>query len=195
MHPAFPKFISWLKRNSKGIIVDVGCGVGRHLTPITQQGYKGIGIDVSQTALIKAKKQSATSTNTTNTGLIQASMTHLPLNSEKVAGILCTNVVHHDMPSKIRQAVADFHRILKRGGGGLVTILSDRDFKFGRGEQLAEKTFKAETGIEAGVVHTFFNRREIRLLLENFRIISLKHRSAEFSSGKSCHWNVTVIKQ
>ena len=195
VHPAFPRFISWLKRSIEGIVVDVGCGVGRHLPSIIQNGYKAVGIDVSQSALDKAKSKRSKLENSVNTELIQASMTNLPLISDKVAAIICKNVVHHDMPSNVRQALDELYRILKRGGGGLITILSDRDFKFGRGDQLAEKTFRAINGIESGVVHTFFNRREVRLLLENFRVIRIKRCSAILSEGRSSHWDVTVIKQ
>ena len=195
VHPSFRGFISWLRRNAWGVVVDVGCGVGRHLPSITRKGYKAIGVDVSQTALATGKSKRSKVKNAISSELIQASMANLPLRADKVAGIVCTNVIHHDIPSKVRQALEELRRILKKGGGGLITLLSDRDFKFGRGERLGEKTFKAEDGIEAGVVHTFFNRREIRILLEDFRVIRIKHRCAILSEGKSCHWDVTVIKQ
>lgn len=49
--------INWLKLNGKEYILDLGCGVGKELIAFGKKNFRGIGLDISEKLLEKAKRK------------------------------------------------------------------------------------------------------------------------------------------
>lgn len=108
-------FNNWLKRylkgalNSKGEILEVGCGLG-FLTKFldAEDTFKIIGLDISRYAIQMAKNHSPRSC------FLVASAEKLPFKPGTFHGVIALDVVEHlKYPEDL---VADTFNVLKRGG-------------------------------------------------------------------------------
>jgi ubiquinone/menaquinone biosynthesis C-methylase UbiE len=59
-----------------GLVLDLACGTGRHIIPLSKEGYNMVGLDVSSNLLRIAKKQEG------DVQLIKADMRFLPFAAE-----------------------------------------------------------------------------------------------------------------
>lgn len=100
------KEFSLIKKFSKGLVIDFGCGTGQHLTKDV------IGLDVSEKMLSLAKEKSS---------LLVQSNESLPLKNESVNTIHCFMSVFNMIDSLI---VKEFYRVLKPGGFVLLSVAS-----------------------------------------------------------------------
>jgi SAM-dependent methyltransferase len=55
-HSAFNKFLNLLSDRQSRSVLDLGCGYGRHVVPLAQQGYNVEGIDYSPVSVDIAQK-------------------------------------------------------------------------------------------------------------------------------------------
>ena len=102
------------RRDSYGVIVDVGCGWGRSFELLQRRFAPSalIGIDVSTEMLQAAAAEAGK--HGISVDLRQANSASLPLPSESVDMVFCHQTFHHlvDQDSALRE----FHRVLKPGG-------------------------------------------------------------------------------
>jgi len=96
-----------LKRISRGIVLDVGCGIGIHLAKLNE-AIQRIGVDVGLLGLIKGKQLFP------QISFICATGCRLPLKNNTVDSIICIDVIEHvDQPLILLQEI---QRVLKPGG-------------------------------------------------------------------------------
>lgn len=90
-------------------ILDAGCGTGKTMEMLIQQGYRVKGIDSSEEALAFCKKR--------NLKHIQyGSVTSLPFPDASFDCILCMDVLGMLYKQDIEKALREFYRVLKPGG-------------------------------------------------------------------------------
>lgn len=70
-----------------------------------------------------------------------APMTELPFAPGTFDHVLPFNVIYHGDPLIVRAAIAEITRVLKPGGTYQGTMLSKRNAKYGKGEEVAPNTF------------------------------------------------------
>jgi len=80
-----------------GLVLDLGCGNGRHTVPLWKAGYNVIGLDISPCLLQLAKQKAAQA----NTGLVlvRADMRFLPFRAEVFAAVLSLDTSFGYLPS------------------------------------------------------------------------------------------------
>jgi len=108
---------------SGAIILDVCCGYGRHLLPLTKRGYRVIGIDISLLALREATAQAQSEDIWID--VVQADMRYLPFTSHFDAAILMFNsfgVFSDERDNKV--VLIAITQVLKTGGYLLLDILN-----------------------------------------------------------------------
>ncbi len=86
-------------------LLDLGCGPGRGLTALRGAGCTPVGLDTSAEMLREARHAAA---------VVRASAALLPLRSDVLDGILCTNSFHH-YPEPLA-TLRELRRVLKPGG-------------------------------------------------------------------------------
>jgi len=96
-------------------VLDIGCGKGRFLKILKEQGAIVWGIDTSRKLLEIAKKISGAK-------LSVASATNLPFNDETFDYLLCIEVLQHIPDTK--EAIAEMARVVKKDG---YIIIIDRN--------------------------------------------------------------------
>ena len=100
-------------------------------------------------------------------------MSALPIKGTSCDAVIAVNVLNHGLLDKIDQAVLELKRVLKPQGRLFLTLLSTKDFRFGRGDQIDEYTYKLRDDPEEGIVHSFFSRSMVEKLLRGMELTGL----------------------
>jgi SAM-dependent methyltransferase len=106
------------------VILDVGCGDGRHCRMIDELGGRAIGIDLSTTMLEEARRYYPAG------DFRRMDMRLLEFESESIDGIWSSGSIYHVPKKKVGKVLSEFRRVLKPNG---VLAIS---FKLGNGEGL-----------------------------------------------------------
>ena len=104
--------------NQKGVMLDVGCGEGRHIFGIMQDYplMKCIGLDMDKESLEKAEEgyEYFKSISKAGAQFLKGSAYSLPFPDESIDLIVCSEVLEH--LHEYNDAVKEIHRVLKPGG-------------------------------------------------------------------------------
>ena len=104
--------------NESGIMLDVGCGEGRHIFGIMQEHpeIKCIGLDMDNDSLHKAEEGYEYFKSISNVGaeFLKGSAYSLPFLDNSLDLIVCSEVLEH--LHQYNDAVKEIHRVLKPGG-------------------------------------------------------------------------------
>jgi ubiquinone/menaquinone biosynthesis C-methylase UbiE len=129
-----PKFLDWEETYIKKllsyidkpnpIILDVGCGDGRHSIMIDRNGGRATGIDLSKSMLREAK------TLYPGGDFREADMRELPFDNDFFDGIWSSGSIYHITKADAKKVVREFRRVIKTEG--VVAV----NFKLGQGESL-----------------------------------------------------------
>ena len=126
-------------------ILDLGCGVGKFLVPLTSMNYEVTGVDISKAVLdecrIRLKKQNL------NACLKNQSADEIDFSSQFDAVICLDSVICYlKSPEKIIKALKNVRKALKPGGKFFIenrNLISDLDFYSKPNVEIAEtKTTK-----------------------------------------------------
>ena len=109
-------------RSGRRLVLDVGCGGGRHAIYLAQQGLSVTAGDRSADALTQTRLWLAR--EQLEARLLQLEMTHLPFRDGAFDAALSVNVLHHAQPRKARAAVREIWRVLRPGGLFLAVLAS-----------------------------------------------------------------------
>jgi tRNA (uracil-5-)-methyltransferase TRM9 len=121
----WPLVIDFLTHISQtDIIIDLGCGNGRHLLPAAKHCSQAVGVDFSR-KLLTLTEGKVRQQHIQNVYLIQADLTVLPFCTETVDTILFIASLHNIKRRKNRiKALQEVSRILKPDGRALITVWS-----------------------------------------------------------------------
>jgi ubiquinone/menaquinone biosynthesis C-methylase UbiE len=182
------------------MVLDLGCGAGRHSVLLANSGFEVVGVDISMNALKMARRWVLTE-KLGNVALVRATMTNLPLNSCSLDAVISISVIHHALKKDIVTTVNEIYRILRNNGWFLANLASVTDSRFGMGEMLEDNTFCILETFEKkrfGELHHFFTKPELFRLLHNFhkkKITSIKGKPDYCKALLiTNYWKVLAIK-
>ncbi|MCW3983106.1 MAG: class I SAM-dependent methyltransferase [Candidatus Bathyarchaeota archaeon] len=105
--------ISFLKNHLKrgGVVLDVACGTGRHLTTLSEAGFDMVGLDASANLLRIAKQRQPSAQ------LVRGDMRFLPFKTDAATAAISMDTSLGYLPQEKddQQSLADLHRVLGRG--------------------------------------------------------------------------------
>jgi SAM-dependent methyltransferase len=113
-------------RESGGPILELGCGTGRLLLPLAQQGHTVTGLDVSPALLAVARRKLQGSPFAAAVELVEADMRRYSLARKNYAFAFCTSntLMHLADPGDQMAALRNTHRHLRRGGALLLDLFN-----------------------------------------------------------------------
>jgi hypothetical protein len=165
-HPLAQRLIECLRGERGRRVLDFAAGSGRNAAALRRAGFTVIEVD-------DAAADSG------------ESLTRM---KERVAAVLSTHGLLHGTAPAIAARVHAIAAVLEAGGWLCATFGSSRDARFGEGQRIADATYAPTAGDERGVAHTFFNREELRALLDPlFAIESLTERGVDEVAGLWAH--------
>ncbi|RMF55463.1 class I SAM-dependent methyltransferase [Candidatus Woesearchaeota archaeon] len=161
------QFINFLKGRN---VLDVGCGSGRDIKYLVEEGFNVIGIDASENMVRQAKKNAKK-----GRFMVMDIEAKLGFADESVDGIWCCDSLTHVQKKNIQKVIKEFYRVLKKDG---VLFVSVRE-----GEYDNLKIMN-ELGMEK--VHVSeFTQPEIESLLLNSEFELL---ATQFESSQQATW-------
>ena len=193
---AIPDF----KNHGIEMVLDLGCGAGRHSVLLANSGFEVVGIDISKNALKMARKW-VLEEKLGNVALVLATMTNLPLINCCLDPVVSVSVIHHAFKKDIVTTLNEIYRTLRKNGWFLANLASVTDPRFGTGEMLEDNTFCIPEAFEEKrleELHHFFTRSELFRLLRNFhkkKIASIKDMPNYWKAlAITNYWKVLAIK-
>ena len=150
-------------------VLDLGCGSGRHVVYLAQQGFLVFGLDNSPTALRMTREWVAQEGLAAH--LARADMRQpLPMPAAVCDAVVSTQVIHHALLNTVRGTAAELGRVIRPGGMLFVTVPLQPDAEDAF-EEIEPGTLVPVTGSEKGLPHHFFTPDELRSILPTFRIL------------------------
>ena len=157
------KFLEWEENYIKKLlsfidspqplILDAGCGDGRHAMLIDRNGGRTIGIDLSQNMLQEAAHLYP------DGDFRQMDMRRLLFDENFFDGVWASGSIYHVKKSDVREVIKEFGRVLKMDG--VVAV----NFKLGHGEGM-EADPKSYSGSPR--YFAYYTRDEMKALFRNF---------------------------
>jgi len=178
------------------IILDLGCGTGRHSVFLAKNKFDVIAQDYSDKALeifndlLKETKL--------NIRLIRNDMTKIDFANNFFDAIVCTGVIHNSRMNKIQETIKELERVLRPRGILVLSVFSTKSSNYGTGEEIEKNTFYNVAGFddEKDEYKHFFDKTEIVRLLKNFEIIEVKDRKERDWYGNDLYfWDVVARKK
>jgi SAM-dependent methyltransferase len=151
--------VAFVERNreelAKTMIIDLGCGAGRHSIFMAGRGLRVCGIDRSQVGIAHA-------TEWAKREMVRAffqsgDLGMLPYRSETFGGLVSWESVFYGDCARVIQSIAEAFRVLQPGGRFLISLKSSRDYRTREFAGQGPNTFATEQGLPM----TFFDRAEI----------------------------------
>lgn len=187
-----------------GSVLDVGCGIGRHVIYLGERGFKMAGMDISPLG-VKISQEACAERQIDFDGRI-SDMTTLPWADMTFDAALSTSTICHNLRADILKTLSEVRRILKPGGLFLVDFPHKDTFAYqqvrdqvaaGELSEIEPNTFvdesaEPDTKGDAFLPHHFCDEVDIRDLLRSFEIIrlwaDLPEQTSEGSLAKRGYW-------
>lgn len=165
-----------LKEEGKTRVLDLGCGFGRHLIYLAEQGFDVSGIDISQEAVEMTKEK--LEEENLEAEVLQADMKDLPFSDEEFDAVLAITVIGHATKPDIEETVDEVYRVLRNDGFFYGNLPSKGDSRYDTGEPIEEgETYRTkEYGFGRGMreIHSFYTKEEIEELFEEFSEVEVE---------------------
>jgi len=180
-----PTVVAWAAALPPGsAILDIGCGVGRHLTYLAGCGFRMAGVDLSPGG-IKIAHDVLAERGLTFDGRV-SDMTVLPWPDHTFGAALSTSTMHHHRRADILRALGEVRRVLEPGGFFYVDFPSTESSGYqesrewvreGKVVEVEPNTFLDEHNTipddDAFLPHHYCDEADLRDLLTGFEIKSL----------------------
>ncbi len=166
------------------VILDVGCGVGRHLIYLGVRGFRMAGMDISPSA-IKLAQEACVERQIAFEGHV-SDMNQLPWADQTFDAALSISTINHHRRADIVQTLREVRRVLKPGGLFLADFLctGTLDYQLLRGQVAAGEINEVEPNTfvderpdsedpDGFLPHHYSDEADLRDLLRPFEMIRL----------------------
>jgi tellurite methyltransferase len=203
--------VEWADSLSPGAyVLDVGCGVGRHMVYLGGRGFRVAGVDISPSG-IKLAGQACTERGIPFEGHI-SEMYALPWADDTFDGALSTSAIHQYRRADLLRALTEVWRVLKPGGLFIADFPSTDTMVYenarsqvaaGQLTEVEPDTFVDERPMmndrdDEFLPHHYCDEADLRDLLQAFEIVRLwadvQEVVVENRSGKRGKWVVYASK-
>lgn len=181
-------------------ILDFGCGAGRHLIFLAENGYRAYGADVSRQGILVAKQRLWDRKLKAELKILLGDKPAYLDNY--FDGIVCFGVLYYLSGKILDVVVPELKRVLKSGGKAFFVIRSKKDYRINHSIAIGNGDYKiigdkeSRVGNEAGMPMHFFDRKEIKKRFGGWSEIRIDEVLNTYYNGKfiDCDYIVEVTK-
>ena len=174
------------KRHHLKSILIPGFGYGRNAKVFYDAGMDVTGIELSGTAIERARKQF-----NSNVKIYHASVTDMPFDNTWYESIYCYSLIHLLNKTDRIQLITNCYSLLKYNGLMVYVALSINDKRFGVGERIEKNTFRSPHGL----ILYFYDEASIKEEFGSCHIIALKEIDEPEINPDERHWMVVCLKK
>ena len=156
----------------QGYVLDLGCGVGRHMVYLGERGFRMAGVDISPSGIQRAQKACA-DRQIPFQGHV-SDMNALPWRDETFDAVLSISTIHHHWRAGIIRTLGEVRRVLKPGGLLLV------DFPC---NTFVDQRADLDEMDDGFLPHHYCDEADLRELLRSFEIVRLWASLRELKDG------------
>lgn len=164
-----------------------GSGYGRNTEFFAKLGFNVFGIESSEIAYNMAEHVNREKRLAIEYKLGDA--LEMPYNDESFDGIYCFNMLHLFMRKERKIFIDNVYRVLKREGIAVVTVFSDEDPSFERGNEVEPNTFESKKGRPAH----YFTVEDLNKHFSNFLILENYTVDEAENHGAGLHTHILRV--
>lgn len=132
----------FIEKGIKNILIP-GFGYGRNAQVFIENGMNVTGIEISQTAIKKARKQFGF-----NSKIHHGSVLDMPFDTNEYDGIYCYSLIHL-LDSEEREVfVQNCHNQLSKGGIMVFVVVSKNAVNYGSGKYVSKDRYEVHKGLK-----------------------------------------------
>lgn len=200
--PRYPHqlVVSFVLRTFKqgGAILDLGCGAGRHLKFLAENGFEAYGCDYSSSG-IKASQELLASANLKANFEI-ASVDNLPYDDEFFDGLICFGVLYYNDKESIQKAAGEIFRVLKKGSKALILVRNLEDYRYEKAKKLSkyeviiqENDEKRSAFKENDMPMYFFDKDEVKRVFYHFKNLEINRIRTSFDNDSYADDDFAIV--
>ncbi len=188
--------IDSLSPSSSPVVLDLGCGLGRHAIAFAQAGFRTTATDVSETAIASVRKQAEELRLAIDTRICD--VLGGDFDSKSFDVVVSYNVIYHGYRQQFAAAIKHVRQLLRPDGVFFFTCPSRDDGKYGHGDEVAPHTFLCTNSITPGDMHYFADREDLEEMLTAFGSASVAKNEGYWDNRGTqqfySNWLITARK-
>lgn len=107
----------------KGKALDLGCGNGKTVSTLIDEGYDVTGVDFSEVAIEQCRNRFK------EADFVVASVCDLPFEDDSFDFVTAVHVLEHLDDEDLKRAVSEIRRVLKKGGYVFIRAFTENDMR------------------------------------------------------------------
>ena len=178
--------------------MDLGCGAGRHLKFLAENGFEAYGCDYSSSG-IKASQELLASANLKANFEI-ASVDNLPYDDEFFDGLICFGVLYYNDKQSIQKAASEIFRVLKKGSKALILVRNLEYYRYEKAKKLSkyeviiqENDEKRSAFKENDMPMYFFDKDEVKRVFYHFKNLEINRIRTSFDNDSYADDDFVII--
>lgn len=200
--PRYPHqlVVSFALRTFKqgGAILDLGCGAGRHVKFLAENGFKAYGCDYSSSGIQASQELLASANLKANFEI--ASVDNLPYDDEFFDGLICFGVLYYNDKQSIQKAASEIFRVLKKGSKALILVRTLEDYRYEKAKKLSkyeviiqENDEKRSAFKENDMPMYFFDKDEVKRVFYHFKNLEINRIRTSFDNDSYADDDFVII--
>lgn len=174
------------KASRRGLVLDLGCGEGRHTFLFAKNGFKAYGLDYLPLPLKLALQRAKAQKLTKGFAFVLADAHLPPFKAKSFDVLIDSGFFHHVKKSDWKHYIRNITALLKDGGSFHLTAFSTR-FKHYPGEKRSRNWL-----VHRNHYDRFFRKSDFQKIFgDRFEILRIE----EERSGLHVFWNVLMRKK
>lgn len=172
------------KNKIKSVLIP-GFGYGRNAKVFYNKGFNVIGIEISKTAIERARKYFGS-----NVTIHYGSVTDMPFDKTRYASIYCYSLIHLLDKGDRMKLIEDCYSQLIPNGIMVFVALSTNDKRFGAGDEVRKNTFHSPQGLNL----YFYDEASVKEEFGDYNIIELNEINEPEKNPNERHWMIVCKK-
>jgi SAM-dependent methyltransferase len=177
-------------------VLDLGCGPGRHVIFLAQEGFNAFGIEASPSAVKLCRKKIKELRLSAQVRV--GDFISLPYPDNYFDAVIDCASLQHNRIASVRKIVKELGRVLKPGAELFSMVRTNKDYAYGKARKLETGTFTDYDAFDlkgVGLIH-FFSTKDIDALFSSFEKHSYEYTERSFDNRKNkiTHWVIRAEK-
>jgi len=196
-------FRNFDRDNSKKVL-DLGCGSGRHVFFMGNEGIIPYGLDFSSEGVFYTQQMLKEAGMDQFVENIKVGPSYsIPFDDDFFDGIVCFGVLYYMKREEINKSVNEINRVLKKGGKALIMIRTVDDYRchLDLNKEAGENnTFYLDStdenkcaSNERGMIMHFFEENEVAKLFSTFNCLKIDKIEETHNNGDFKDSNYLVV--